>query len=130
FLRGGRARSESGEADTAQPAMTVREASRERAYLFALISAFANGWTAFCVRVAIIPLYAASTFDQGAGVAGGALAAFALGTALVVALAGRAADRIGRKPMIISGLLVAGVATGGLALIESVVFLIVSSAVA
>ena len=130
FLREGRARSTTDGKNESQPALTVREAIRDRAYVLSLVSAFANGWAAFGVRVAIIPLYAASTFDHGAGVAGGALASFALGTALVVAAAGRMADRVGRKPMIITGLIVAGIATAGLALVESVVFLIVSSAVA
>ena len=44
--------------------MTVREALGDSAYRAALVSAFANGWTNFGVRVAILPLFAVAVVGE------------------------------------------------------------------
>ncbi len=129
FLRGGR-RPDPDDGAPAQPVLAVAEALRESGYRAALVSSFANGWTSFGVRVAIVPLFAAANFDAGASIAGTALASFAVGTAVVVSLAGRLADRYGRRPLVVGGLVVSGVATIALGWADTVPLLIATSVVA
>lgn len=95
----------------ARPPMTFREALGDSAYRSALASSFANGWSNFGVRIALLPLFAAAVLGQGPEVAGLALAVFAAGNAAALTVSGRLADTLGRKPMILSGLAVNGVAT-------------------
>jgi MFS family permease len=90
------------------PAMTVREALAHRAYLAVLASSFANGWAVFGVRVSLIPLFVVEVLRRDSGLAGVSLAVFAAGNAAVLLLSGRLADRLGRKPLVLAGLLVAG----------------------
>lgn len=115
FLREGRRR-EPG-SDTQEP-MLMAEAMRQARYIGALAGAFANGWCSFGMRVAIVPLFAAQAFDNGAKIAGISLACFAVGTAAVVLFAGRLADSVGRKPLIVVGFLVTGVTVGTLGLVH------------
>lgn len=129
FLRGGRRRSPDDETPVQEP-LLVREALQDARYVAALVSSFANGWASFGVRVAIVPLFAAANFDAGAGIAGTALASFAVGTAAVVSLAGRMSDRYGRRPLVIGGLLVSGVSTILLGWCDTVPTLIAASVVA
>ncbi|HHX84313.1 MAG TPA: MFS transporter [Actinomycetales bacterium] len=129
FLRGGRRRAPDDPTST-QPVLELSEALRDSGYRAALVSSFVNGWTSFGVRVAIIPLFAAATFDAGAGIAGTALASFAVGTASVVAAAGRLSDRFGRRPLVIAGLLVSGSATFVLGWCDTVPLLVATSVVA
>lgn len=129
FLRGGRR--PSADDDTPEkPPLPVREALRDSGYVATLVSSFVNGWASFGVRVAIIPLFAAANFDAGAGIAGTALASFAVGTASVISLAGWLSDRYGRRPLAIGGLLVSGVATVLLGWCDTVPLLVVTSVVA
>ncbi|MGL5810071.1 MAG: MFS transporter [Nocardioides sp.] len=93
------------------PPMTVREGLRDSAYRAALGSAFANGWANFGVRNAILPLFAAVVISDRQWVAGAALAAFALGNAVGLTFTGGLADRYGRRPFVLAGLVVSGVAT-------------------
>ncbi len=95
----------------ALPAMTFREGWNDSAYRAAVGSGFANGWANFGVRNAILPLFAAVVIGKQPWVAGMALAVFAAGNAVGLTVAGRMSDRIGRKPFIISGLVVSGLAT-------------------
>lgn len=129
FLRGGRRRSADDDTPD-QPVLEVREALRDGVYRAALVSSFANGWSSFGVRVAIVPLFAAATFDAGAGIAGTALASFAVGTAAVVSVAGRLSDRYGRRPLVIGGLIVTGTATVALGWCDTVPLLVATSVVA
>ena len=96
--------------DTALP-MELREALQDSAFRAALFSGFANGWSNFGVRVALLPLFAAAVFDSGPWAAGAALAVFALGNAVALTVTGKQADIRGRRPLIIIGLLVNGVFT-------------------
>ena len=129
FLRGGRRRTPGDQLDE-QPPLLVGEALRHSGYRAALVSSFVNGWTSFGVRVAIVPLFAAANFDAGAGVAGTALASFAVGTAAVVSVAGWLSDRYGRRPMVLVGLLVSGVSTIALGWCDTVPLLVAASVVA
>lgn len=110
--------------------MRFREAFRDRAYRCVLVSGFANGWSNFGVRVATLPLFAAAVFEHGGAIAGLAMASFALGNAICLQFSGRLADRVGRLPLILLGLLVNGLFTGILGLAPSFYPLLILSALA
>lgn len=96
----------------ATPVMLVSEVIHHPSYQSALLSGFVNGWVNFGVRVAILPLFAASVFHKGGAIAGFAMATFALGSAISIQFSGRLSDSHGRKPMIVLGLLLNLVFTG------------------
>lgn len=93
-----------------QPPMRLREAWGNSAYRAALGSSFANGWSSFGVRVALVPLFV-TALGGSPLVAGVAMAVFAAGNTLALIPAGRLADQRGRRPLVIAGLAVAGLAT-------------------
>lgn len=103
-----------------EPTMTVRVALRHRAYRAALLSNFATGWSLFGLRFALVPLFVAEMLGQTPGVAGLALAAFAVGNVAAVMPSGRLSDRVGRRPLLIAGLALAGVSTAVLGVAPSV----------
>lgn len=92
-----------------RPTMRVREAWASPVYRAVLVSGAANGWTNFGVRMAVLPLLAIAVLDRP-WVAGAVLAVGAVGTAATLQFSGRLADRVGRRPLVILGLLVMGVA--------------------
>ena len=98
-------------ADKDELTVTVRVALRHPAYRAALLSNFATGWSFFGLRFALVPLFATEVLGHGAGVAGLALAAFAVGNVAVVIPSGRLSDRVGRKPLLITGLALSGIST-------------------
>lgn len=112
------------------PAMTVGEAWGDSAYRAAFGSGFANGWGNFGVRNAILPLFAIAVIGQQPWVAGAALAVFAIGNAVGLIIAGRQSDRVGRKPFILGGLVVSGVATLVTGLAQDLPVLIILSVIA
>ena len=112
------------------PSMSVREAWGDSAYRASLGSGFANGWANFGMRNAILPLFAIAVVGKQPWVAGMALAVFAAGNAAGLALAGRKADQIGRKPFILSGLIISGVATAATGLAQDLTVLVIVSVVA
>lgn len=114
----------------ARPPMRLDEAFGHPSYRSLLASMFANGWVNMGVRVAILPLFAASVFTHGTAMSGLALAAFAAGNAITLQFSGRLADEIGRKPMILSGLATTVVATATLGFATSFWPLIALSALA
>ncbi len=57
---------------------------------------------------------------EGPQVAGLALAVFAAGNALALTFTGRLTDKLGRKPLILTGLVVCALATIGVGLVSSV----------
>jgi len=126
---GGRGAARTGEASAAPP-MLFGEALRDSAFRAALVSGFANGWSNFGVRVALLPLFAAAALDAGPWAAGAALAVFAVGNALALNIAGRQADVRGRRPLVIAGLLVNGVFTAVLGLSGDIVVVLAVSALA
>jgi MFS transporter, DHA1 family, multidrug resistance protein len=101
---------------SAVPAMKFGEALRDSAYRASLFSSFANGWATFGVRMATVPLFAVTALGSGPEAAGWALAVFAAGNAVALTFSGRLADSLGRKPMMIAGLVLTGAATGGIGL--------------
>lgn len=104
-----------------QAPLTVREALRDSAYRASLVSSFANGWSSFGIRMALVPLFATAVLSAGPGIAGISLAFFAAGTALALTVSGRLADTVGRKPLVVAGLLVNGAAMAALGFSGNVV---------
>ena len=112
------------------PVMRFRDAWADNAYRSVLMSAFANGWTNFGVRVAIVPLFAAATFQHGAAVAGFALTAFAVGNVMALQFSGRLSDRVGRRPLLLIGLAINGLFTGIIGFMSGDAVLLLISAIA
>lgn len=111
-------------------AVTVRVALRHRAYRSALLSNFATGWSLFGLRFALVPLFVAEVLAHSAGVAGLALAAFAVGNVSVVVYSGRLSDRIGRRPLLIAGLALSGLTTAVLGLAHTLPVFMVEAVLA
>jgi DHA1 family multidrug resistance protein-like MFS transporter len=101
-------------AGTRPPDMRFAEALGQGTYRSALVSSFANGWATFGVRMATVPLFAVAALGSGPEAAGLALAVFAAGNAAALAFSGRLADSLGRRPMMVSGLLVTGISTASI----------------
>ncbi|MEN3265433.1 MFS transporter [Pseudonocardia sp.] len=89
------------------------------AYRAALAASFAHGWAVFEVRVALVPLLVVEALGQPEAWGGIGLAVFAAGNASTLVLAGPLADRRGRRPPILVGLAVSGIATGVLGFVTS-----------
>lgn len=110
-----------------RPPMPLREALAHPTYRACLASAFANGWCNFGVRVAILPQFAVAVHDE-TWVAGVSLALAAAGTAATLQVAGRVADRTGRRPLVLVGLLVTALGLGLIGLSGDLLVLLVLSA--
>ncbi len=111
-------------------AMELREALSDPGYRAAVVSAFANGWATFGVRMALIPLFAAAVLGAGPATAGLALAVFAVGNAMALTFSGRLADTVGRRPLVVAGLTVAGLAIAAIGFIDSVPAFVAASVIA
>lgn len=114
----------------AKPAMRLRSAWQVPTYKGLLVAAFTNGFVNMGARVAVLPLFAASVFERGGAAAGLALTAFAFGMAVMLQFSGRLADRLGRRPMILAGMTMAGVFTAVLGTATSFWPLLIWSALA
>lgn len=112
------------------PAMLLRDAFTDRRYVSSLGSSFATGWANIGVRPTLIPLLVVSMLHSGPLAAGLAMGAFALGNALTLYAAGALSDRVGRKPLVIIGLVVGGVAQLLIGLSPTIAMLCVWSVVA
>jgi MFS family permease len=130
LLLRGRTGEGDGQAGAAEPPVRFRAALSHPAYRAALAASFANGWVVFGVRVALVPLFVVEALRQQAAWGGIALAVFAVGNAATLVLAGRLADRRGRRPPALVGLAVAAVATGVLGILTDPVPFLVASLLA
>lgn len=101
-----------------RPVMTLAQAWERRAYRAVLVSAVANGWSNFGVRMALLPLLAAAVLDEP-WVAGVVLAVGAVGTAATLQFSGKLSDRIGRRRPIIIGLVILGLSMGSMGVVTS-----------
>lgn len=96
--------------------LTLTEAFGDSAYRAAIAGAFANGWTNFGMRNALMPLFIAGVFTVGATTdkpsveAGIVLSLYAAGAALGTPLAGAVADKVGRRLPILAGCICTGIA--------------------
>lgn len=126
MLRGAHMRPDPTRAEL--PPMLVREAREFSAYRAAMVSAFANGWTNFGVRVAVLPLFAVAIVGE-TWAAGVALAVGAAATALTLQFSGRLADTVGRRLPVMIGLGLSAVGMGAMGLSGGLVLILVLSTV-
>lgn len=117
-------------AGTRPPDMRFAEALGRGTYRSALLSSFANGWATFGVRMATVPLFAVAALGSGPEAAGLALAVFAAGNAAALVFSGRLADSLGRRPMMVSGLLVTGISTASIGFTHELGWFLAASALA
>jgi MFS transporter, ACDE family, multidrug resistance protein len=117
-------------AEHIDPPVTLRTALRHRAYRSALLSNFATGWSVFGLRMAVVPLFISDVLHRGPQMTGVALAVFAVGNVIVVMPSGYLSDRMGRRGLLIGGLLACSVATVGLGISSSLTVFLVAACVA
>lgn len=110
------------------PPMTFGEAVQDSAYRAGMVSAFANGWTNFGVRVAILPLFAVAVVGE-TWAAGVALAVGAAATAATLQLSGRVTDTLGRRRPVLVGLGLSALGMGTMGLSGGLVMIIVLTVV-
>ena len=106
-------------AESDELTVTVRVALRHKAYRAALLSNFATGWSLFGLRTALVPLFVTEALHRSTSTAGLALTAFAVGNLVAVIPSGRLSDRIGRRPLLVAGLALAGVFTAAVGVSDS-----------
>lgn len=114
----------------AVPAARFRDAFGHRTYRAALVASFGNGWAVFGARIALVPLLVVEALGQPESWSGIALAVFAVGNAITLVMAGRIADRYGRRPLMLVGLAVAAAGTGALGYVPDPMWFLVVSLVA
>jgi MFS transporter, DHA1 family, tetracycline resistance protein len=126
----GRGDGEPEEGTAAVPPARFRTALSHPAYRAALAASFANGWVVFGVRVALVPLFVVEALGQAETWGGVALAVFAVGNAATLVVAGRLADRRGRRPPVLAGLAVSAAATAVLGFLTDPILFLAASLVA
>lgn len=98
---------------------TLRSALRDPAYRAALAASFADSWAAIGVRSALIPLFVVDVLHRSATWTGiGFLVVSAVNGAILLP-AGRYADNVGRKPLLVGGCAASGAGIAVLALAPS-----------
>lgn len=127
FLRHSTLRAADEAADV--PVASLRAALRHRTYLAALASSFANGWTVFGVRMALTPLFITEVLHREDAFAGTAFAVFGAGNVVMLLVSGRLSDKLGRKPVVLAGLVLAGFGTIWLGFTESVPAFLIATVV-
>ncbi|WGD36243.1 MFS transporter [Lysinibacter sp. HNR] len=114
----------------ARPTVSPSYAWRQPAYRAAVMANFSNGWVSFGVRVSLVPAFMWLVFPGSPQAAALAITMYALGNAIIILPAGRWSDRHGRRPFIITGLLLAGVSTLFLGFVDNLILALLLSAFA
>jgi MFS family permease len=115
--------------ETSTP-VTLRSALKHRSYKAALGASFANGWAVFGVRVSLVPLFVEEVLHRDGAFAGTALGVFAAGNVAMLMMSGRLADSVGRKPMVLAGLVISGGGTVWVGFTDSVPWFLAATVVA
>ncbi|NLT26388.1 MAG: MFS transporter [Microbacteriaceae bacterium] len=124
-----RRRAEAAAAPKAPP-MPLAEALALPAYRAALAFGFANGWANMGLRSAVVPLFVSQLLSGEPWAAGAIVAVGAVGNVLALQWAGRASDRLGRRPLILVGVAIAFVGIVLFAITGALWFAFVASFVA
>jgi MFS family permease len=104
-----RTRSERADA-AALPVVPFRQVLRDRRYQAACATNLAQGWTSFGVRSTLVPLLVVEVLDRPTSWTGIAFACAAVVQTIAVGPAGRFVDTVGRRPAMIAGGTLAGLA--------------------
>lgn len=91
---------------------------RDRRYVIALLATFVGWWTLSGPAQTVGPIFAEEMLGFSEGKIGLAVTMLAVGEILVLMVAGRAADRYGRRAVLVPSLLVTAVATALLGQVE------------
>jgi MFS family permease len=116
FLTSARARPDPETADEESPAepavqsTSLAEAWSHPAYRAAVVANFGTGWALFGVRMSLIPLFVTEGMLLRPVWTGVGFLCSSVAQALLLVVAGRYVDRRGRRPAIIVGALVCGLA--------------------
>jgi MFS family permease len=95
---------------------SLRDALRNRAYRAALVANFADSWGAIGVRSALIPLFVGDVLHRKPIFTGiGFLVVSAINGATLFPAA-RYADRVGRKPLLLTGCVMSGIGLAAIAI--------------
>jgi MFS family permease len=116
--------------ESAAPAVGLRQALRHRSFRAAIGANFAYGWTSFGVRIALTPLFIKEVLDQPAAFAGTAFAVFGAANVATLSLSGRLADSLGRKPLVLGGLMLSAAGMIWVGLTSSVLTFLAATVVA
>src|SRR3954462_9771090 len=108
---------------------TLRTALRRPAYRAALATVFADSWASMGVRAALIPLFVKEELHRSVVWTGVGFWCVAGLNGLVLLPAGRFADRVGRRPVLIAGCLISGSSFVLLALVSSLPGFLVAMAI-
>lgn len=108
-LRNSKAAGAPSQRGTQPDPMGFMAALRVPQYRALLLSVFSFGWSSFGVRVSIVPIFVAVVFGGDAAMAAWVLAAYAAGNAILIFPSGRWTDSVGRKPLLIVGMIVLAV---------------------
>lgn len=106
-------RSRSGAGSVNSPGdapVPFRTVLRDRRFLAATLTNFAQGWTAFGVRGALVPVFVVEVLRGPASWTGIVFAVAAVAQTLALGPAGRFVDTVGRRPAIVGGAAVGGAA--------------------
>lgn len=104
-----RTRGERGDAPDL-PVVPFRQVLRDKRYQAACVTNLAQGWTSFGVRSTLVPVLVVEVLDRPTSWTGIAFAVAAVAQTLALGPAGRFVDTVGRRPAMIAGGLLAGVA--------------------
>jgi DHA1 family multidrug resistance protein-like MFS transporter len=108
---------------------TLAQAFRSRAYRAALAANLSDNWAALGVRSALVPLFVVEVLDLSDSWIYAGFFIVAGVNACVLYPAGRWADDRGRRPVLLTGLLLMAAAMGGLAAVHSIAGYVVAMAV-
>jgi len=92
------------------PVVPFRDVLRDRRYQAACVTNLAQGWTSFGVRSTLVPVIVVEVLDRPTSWTGTAFACAAVVQTVAVGPAGRFVDTVGRRPAMIGGGVLAGVA--------------------
>jgi MFS family permease len=107
----------------------LRTALRHPAYRAALATVFADSWASMGVRAALIPLYVQEGLHRSVVWTGIGFWCVAGLNGLVLLPAGRFADRVGRKPVLVAGCSISGLAFVVLTITSSLPAFLVAMAI-
>jgi MFS family permease len=110
--------------DFAQVARPLKELWHDRRYVAALAANFANSWQSYGVRNLLIPLFIVEEMGRTTRETGWAFTISAVAQLLFLPVAGWAADRVGRRPTLLTGLVAMAAVSSCLALSRDLVVLI------
>lgn len=108
--------------------LPLRAALRHRAYLAALVAAFAGDWAVVGARTAIVPQFVTDSLHRSNGWAYAAFLVVSVVSGALLLPFGRLADSRGRRPVMIAGLACGAVGFLVLPAVPSVVGLVVAMA--